>query len=196
MGLSHAARLERDLFAEFLRAPSVVVEAAVPAYDAAMACSGGGDATRFAAPPGATEREAVVMVRRRQAFFREAVLAGYVRGCAMCDVAAPDFLVAAHIIPWAVDETRRVDPRNGMAMCGIHDRAFETGVVAVDDRYRVQVAPAAAGRGRLDGRVLTAMVLELEGSELRLPERMPPDRSALAWHREHRFGVGVAAAGV
>jgi predicted restriction endonuclease len=38
-------------------------------------------------------------------------------------------LNASHIIPWSIDEKRRADPGNGLALCAFHDRAFERGII-------------------------------------------------------------------
>ena len=46
-------------------------------------------------------------------------------------------LNASHIIPWSVDKMRRADPRNGLSLCVLHDRAFDRGLIAVDEDFRI-----------------------------------------------------------
>ena len=85
---------------------------------------------------------------------------------------------AAHSVPWS--ESRNDDPRNGMALGGLHHWTFDQGLVGVTEDYRVQVPPVVpmdeAGTGPL---------LALAEQALHLPaERMlRPAKRALRWHR-------------
>lgn len=134
-------------------------------------------------------REQVVRVRRVQQFFRSAVLVSYENRCALSDIAVPELLTASHIIPWARDVKRRADPRNGLCLNALYDRAFDRGLITFDERLRVVVSPAL--------RTVEAPALQrealigLEGRELRGPVRFMPDREALAWHRENMFRRAV-----
>jgi len=40
------------------------------------------------------------------------------------DIANVELLNASHIIPWRVDSTNRLNPRNGICLNALHDRAF------------------------------------------------------------------------
>lgn len=186
-GSANAAQVEKDLFHRFLSEHDRVILEANDALERLMEREPEPVAVEptFTPPEGPTTSLTEVAVRRVQGIFRRVVLSSYVNGCAMCDVDAPQYLTAAHIIPWSSCESRRCDPRNGMALCGIHDRAFEHGHVAVDADLRIMVAAPAL---RTRSKVLTEMVAKLGGIPLRLPERFAPDPEALEWHREHRFG--------
>src|SRR5258708_7425256 len=80
-----------------------------------------------AAAIGPCESLAERKVRRHQAFFRQTVLSSYVSTCAVCGLDLQSLIVASHIIPWATEGALRVDPRNGICLCSIHDRAFDRG---------------------------------------------------------------------
>jgi len=52
-------------------------------------------------------------------------------------------LVASHVKPWAASSNReRLDPRNGIAACTIHDSAFDTGLLAVHPDLTIRRASA------------------------------------------------------
>ena len=75
-----------------------------------------------------------------QRFFRDTVLASYDFACAICYLAIPEMLNASHIIPWSKSRSRRVDPRNGLSLCVLHDRAFDRGLISVDKNYCVIIS--------------------------------------------------------
>lgn len=84
-----------------------------------------------------TRRFAVISTRKalRDANFKERVLTAYSHSCAMCGVQLR-LLDAAHILPAAhpdsTDETS-----NGIALCALHHRAYDRGLVTFDARYRI-----------------------------------------------------------
>jgi putative restriction endonuclease len=119
-------------------------------------------------------------------FFRDAVLISYENRCALSEIAMSDLLNASHIIPWKVEVERRADPRNGIALNVLYDRAFDRGLITFDTSLRVvlsqQLAKAAAPPP-----LHRHALLALEGRKLRLPKRFAPDPEAMAYHREHVF---------
>ena len=94
-------------------------------------------------------------------------------------------LNASHIIPWSIDKSRRADPTNGLSFCAFHDRAFDRGLISVDDKLRIilskEVKIVNAPKLHKVG------LLEIEGKKIRLPDRFMPDQIALAYHREKVF---------
>ncbi len=67
-----------------------------------------------------------------QNFFRKAVLSAYDYKCCITGLSAPQLLVASHIIPWSVDRENRLNPRNGLALSMLHDKAFDSGLLTID----------------------------------------------------------------
>lgn len=82
-------------------------------------------------------RYAVVSTKKalRDANFKDRVLTAYSHSCAMCGVQLR-LLDAAHILPAAhpdsTDETS-----NGIALCALHHRAYDRGLVTFDTGYRI-----------------------------------------------------------
>ena len=79
-------------------------------------------------PEGRT-REALVRTRVNQGFFRSAVLASYGVRCCITGLSLGQLLNASHIVPWTVDVRNRTNPRNGLCLNAIHDRAFDCGLL-------------------------------------------------------------------
>lgn len=71
----------------------------------------------------------------RDANFKDRVLTAYSHSCAMCGVQLR-LLDAAHILPAAhpdsTDETN-----NGIALCALHHRAYDRGLLTFDSGYRI-----------------------------------------------------------
>ena len=133
----------------------------------------------------ATETSRQVKVRLVQRFFREAVLSGYLYSCAICSINYPAMLNASHIIPWSKDKSRRVDPKNGISLCALHDRAFDRGLITIDENHRVIVSKQLFTKKPSDLHI--ASLLDIEGGKIKLPERFKPDTEALEYHRNKIF---------
>jgi putative restriction endonuclease len=98
-------------------------------------------------PPPGVEREALVRLRVNQSFFRKRVLSAYQFRCCVTDLAIPQLLVASHVIPWAEDPMNRLNPRNGLCLNALHDRAFDRGLMWIEDGYVVRlVLPCTSSR--------------------------------------------------
>lgn len=126
----------------------------------------------------ATDRDAVRRVRVTQHLFRGMVLSSYREQCAICTLPERRLLVASHIVGWAIDEANRMNPRNGICLCALHDRAFDIGLIDVDERYKVRVTPKC--RIASDHRVAQEMLYRFDGMPMVLPERWAPDPVLLA----------------
>ncbi len=133
--------------------------------------------------PGADQQ---YRTEARLVAFRRIVVEAYAHACALCGVRllTPEgrtAVVAAHIVPWRV--THNDDPRNGLALCGLHHWTFDEGLVTVDNRYTVKVSPAVSPD---DG---SLALRQLAGGGVRLPAEpeLAPAAEALAWHADHVF---------
>jgi putative restriction endonuclease len=90
--------------------------------------------------PAGLNREAI-RVRVNQGFFRSAVLAAYDIRCCITGLTTPQLLTASHIVPWSVDATNRTNPRNGLCLNSLHDRAFDCGLLTVTPQFIVKLSP-------------------------------------------------------
>ena len=133
-----------------------------------------------------TETQRITRVRLVQNFFRDAVLSSYSYSCTVCKISLYKMLNASHIIPWAIDKSRRADPSNGLSLCAFHDRAFDRGLFTIDENYKIILSKEAKSIINVP-KLHKVGLLDVEGSALTLPEKFYPDKTALAYHREKVF---------
>lgn len=185
-GFKNISHADRDLWKEFEENSEAVAAEAEEVFERVVEQP---DVTipepEWQIPEGPTEVERIVRTRRVQRFFRTSVLANYNYTCAISGIAFPELLIAGHIIPWSVNEQRRADPRNGVALHALYERAFDRGLIGFDQNLRVMVSsqlkinePSPLHRSTL---------VEIEGLPLNLPQRFRPDETTFAFHREHIF---------
>lgn len=135
-------------------------------------------------PQGMT-RDVVVRVRMNQAFFRAAVLTAYDARCCITGLSIPQLLTASHIVPWSVDVKNRTNPRNGLCLNALHDRAFDCGLLTVTPELNVKLSPRVK-KGSADIAV-REFLRRYEGSPISLPRRFAPDAEFLRYHNDRIF---------
>jgi putative restriction endonuclease len=135
-------------------------------------------------PREGLEKTRFVKQRVNQYFFRSTILATYKQRCCVTGIASPELVVASHIIPWSKNKETRMNPRNGLCLNALHDRAFDCGLMTLTTDFRVKLSP----RFRLEEPTPTKKWLnDFEGRKIQLPERFQPDQDFLQWHRENVF---------
>ena len=133
-------------------------------------------------PREGVDRPVETTARIGQSFFRSAVLSAYDQQCCITGLAVPRLLVASHIVPWRIDPANRVNPRNGLLLSALHDRAFDTVLLTINEDMTVRVSPAYS-----EDEFFSSTVAAYQGRPIRLPERFHPEREFLAYHRENVF---------
>ena len=134
-------------------------------------------------PPAAV---AVPAARRRDPAWRSAVLLAWDRQCAFCGydgqlVAASVGIDAAHVRWFAFDGPDALD--NGLALCVLHHKLFDLGVLGLDRRLQVLVSAVFTARTEA-GRAVYA----LHGRKLtpRLGTVVPAE-AHISWHAREVF---------
>lgn len=127
-------------------------------------------------------KKTTIEARIGQDFFRRAVLSAYSFKCCISGVKLEEVLVASHIVPWRVDPSNRLNPRNGLCLSAIHDRAFDLGLIAVSDDFRVLLSKKITA-STLD-EFSTLAFKRFEGKQINLPTKFMPDPKLLRQHRE------------
>ncbi len=137
-------------------------------------------------PTGPTERMATVKVRRGQQFFRQSILNAYGIRCCISGIQVPRLLVASHIKPWRDFPDDRLSPRNGLCLSIMHDAAFDSGLITLDEDYCVLLSNRM--KGYFPQQVLEQNFVPFEGKAIRLPDKVAePDAGFLTFHRESVF---------
>lgn len=137
-------------------------------------------------PVEGIEREATVRVRVNQSFFRRRIISAYEFRCCVTGIAVPELLVASHIVPWAKDIANRLNPRNGLCLNALHDRAFDRGLMWVDEDFVIQFEERFHLMASESDKGLE-WLMSFAGKQLRLPKRFRPDPILLRQHAD-QFG--------
>lgn len=186
-GLSHGAAIDRRVWEQYRNDWEALVErsrAILAGRGAELQTGPERDLRPLALPKGPTQTESAVKTRLKQGFFRRAVLSSYDHACCVCRLQVPQLLVASHIIPWSKREDTRVDPANGLAMCVIHDRAYDVGLMTVSPDHRIRVS---AHLRESSHTIVRTVFGAYEGREIVLPRRFVPRSDCLNWHLEHVY---------
>ncbi len=125
-------------------------------------------------------RQAVVQQRRKQDFFRRAVLASYRGRCCISGVSDPRFLIASHITPWRTDKINRLNPSNGLCLSVIHDKAFDRHMFSLTDDHRVILSRALKDT---KDTFLQDVFWPTEDRQITLPDRFRPNITLVRNHR-------------
>lgn len=131
-----------------------------------------------------SERQVESKQRIGQDIFRASVLSAYEFRCCITGLAVPELLIASHIIPWSKDTKHRLNPRNGLSLSALHDKAFDIGLLGIDSDYRVAVSPALR---KTNDPFLEQSLWKYHGQKIMLPEKFSPDPEFLRIHFETIF---------
>lgn len=180
-GASHVSRLDRQVWNEFFENwDEMAFKSEVKANNIRGKSINIPEDILF--PEGKTKKS-VVKTRVNQNFFRKMILTSYGHTCCITGLAIPELLVAGHIVPWSVDAENRMNPRNGLCLNALHEKAFDLGFISIDDNFHVMVSKKVRNIDREKAK----MLMDYEGKKITLPNRFIPDQKFLALHRENMF---------
>lgn len=163
------AEVSESILAKFKKVP-LEVSANIDVYDL---------------PREGKEREAIVKQRVNQSFFREMILSLYKNKCCITGINNPQLLIAGHIIEWSMDKGNRMNPKNGLCLNTLHDKAFEKGLISISPDYKIHVSPVLKKRRK--NQAIHDCFIKYEGKSINLPNRYDPDQSFLEMHFKERF---------
>jgi putative restriction endonuclease len=186
-GASHRAKLDAEIWEEFnnnwdllsFESERLLAEKTGKPIETIT------DIETFDLPKAGKEREAVVKIRVNQGFFRKAVLAAYDFKCCITGLGIPELLNASHIIPWSKDKANQVNPRNGLCLNAIHDRAFDRGLLTITPDFKIKISKSIK-RNDIDG-ALQDFLFRYDGAEIKTPTRFLPEANFLKYHNKSIF---------
>jgi putative restriction endonuclease len=183
-GMPHGAKGEADVWNEFNRDPEAL---AFESERLLSKLSGRkleeiAEVNESELPEEGIEREYVLRARVNQHFFRSAILAAYNSCCCVTGLAIPQLLVASHIVPWALEPAQRMNPRNGLCLNALHDRAFDRGLMVIGRDLRVRFADSVRAGTTAHPEALNWLV-SFHGQQVTLPKKFLPDLGLLTKHR-------------
>ena len=130
------------------------------------------------------EKERIVKTRVNQSFFRSTLLASYNNKCCVTGISNSEFLIASHIVPWSVNKKNRLNPRNGILVNALHDKAFEFGFITITTDYKIQVCSELLKSNESNS---VNYFHKHHNQDLILPSRFLPDSKFLKYHNHEKF---------
>ncbi|MDD9815918.1 MAG: HNH endonuclease [Gammaproteobacteria bacterium] len=188
-GLRNASKLDAQIWEEFKVAPREILVESQRLLDAInrplelpLQEEGGEEWTT---DQRGEDKEALVKTRIGQRIFRDTILASYREKCCVTGIAKRELLIASHIIPWRTRLETRLDPRNGLCLNALHDKAYDHGLISVRPDFTVAVSERLH-KAAQDSEKL-AFIVQSEGKKIQLPEKFAPSEEFLAFHYQKIF---------
>lgn len=180
VGLSNASKLDKKIFYEF---NGKWDELAYESKKLIAKYNGKQILDNYKDIPNGYEKETLIKQRVHQQFFRQAVLASYNGACCITGLSNPELLVASHIKPWK-DSTsnEKTDPKNGLCLNSLYDKAFDRGFITISDKYEIIVSNKI--RDICNGESVDKFFNVLKGHKINLPEKFLPQKEYLQYHND------------
>lgn len=119
-----------------------------------------------------------------QGFFRKAVLSAYNYQCCITGLSIPELLVASHIVPWRKDEKNRLNPSNGLSLSMLHDKAFDIGIITINNDMTVRVSQKIV---KNDNDFYISALLSYDRKPIHLPEKFQPHADFITYHQDNIY---------
>lgn len=128
------------------------------------------------------ERERLVTVRINQLLFRKMVLTNFNNQCCITGIKQTELIVASHILPWSKDKGNRLNPKNGLALNTLHDKAFDCGLLTITEDLKIKISSTFLKSQ--DILSIKQNFIDYEGKSLIAPQKFFPDVEFLKVHNE------------
>lgn len=128
------------------------------------------------------ERERLVKVRVNQSLFRKIVLTNFNNQCCITGMNVPELIVASHILPWSKDQGNRLNPKNGLALNSLHDKAFDCGLITITEDLKIKIS--SRFYKAKDVASIQQNFIAYDGQLLIEPKKFSPDLNFLKAHND------------
>lgn len=183
VGLSNASKLDADIFNEFSKDWDRLV------YESELLISRLSKAEpqiQMDCIPEGGDYIVNAKARVNQGFFRKAVLSSYSSTCCITGICTPQLLIASHIKPWKNSTANeKTDPRNGICLNALHDKAFDQGYITIANDYTVRVSTRL--KDIYDGETIKQYFGSYQGRQIIMPDKFVPNTSYLEYHNDVIF---------
>jgi putative restriction endonuclease len=132
---------------------------------------------------GTTGEDVIRAVKTRvnQNVFRRMLMDIYRGSCCITGMNIPEVNRASHIVSWADDPSKRLDPSNGLYLSATYDAAFDNHLISLDDDYRIILSGDIKDHYMNDS--VNEYFIKKEGKKINLPSSYQPNKKYLAKHR-------------
>lgn len=183
VGLAHTSKMDEQIWNEFFDNPEklayesekVIAEFKHQTIEESTAI----DLSNL---PEGTERTVITRQRINQRFFHDAVFCSYENRCCITGINIPSLLEACHISSWKDDVKNRTNPRNGLCMNLLFHRAYDKFMMAITPDFDIIISEQMLDATKEEK--FRGYLQELNGTQIRMPEKFSPDRDLLAKHYE------------
>ncbi|MFA6293963.1 MAG: HNH endonuclease signature motif containing protein [Victivallales bacterium] len=132
--------------------------------------------------PEGPEKELFLKVRVNQRFFRDRILSIFDNTCCVTGIKVPSLLVASHIVPWSESVENRLNPRNGLCLNALHDRAFDRNLMWLDESFQIHFSSKL--KPMITEEQSLGWLTSFEGKTINLPNKIEPDPILLKEHEK------------
>ena len=117
----------------------------------------------------------LIKTRVGQSKLRKIVLLNYGNCCALCKIGINNLLVTSNIKPWAdCNINERIDPKNAILLCKLHDGLFDNGLISFKDDLQV----IFKNKQKLNNYGISTKLV------FRTPKSDTPSKDYLEYHRK------------
>jgi len=127
-------------------------------------------------------------VRVNQNFFRKTILANYNFACCITGISTLELLIASHIIPWSADSSNRLNPKNGLCLNALHDKAFDKGLITITPDYRIRLSRTLIVKNEKNPKFQEYFGV-YENAPIVLPDKFLPNKEFLEYHNQKVFKI-------
>jgi putative restriction endonuclease len=128
------------------------------------------------------EVERKVKIRLDQSIFRGVVLTNFNNQCCITGIGILELIVASHIAPWSRDERNRLNPKNGLALNTLHDKAFDKHLITVTEDLKIKISTKFYQYK--DVLSIKQNFIDYDGQALLPPKKFYPDTEFLRMHND------------
>ncbi|MFD0795504.1 HNH endonuclease [Mucilaginibacter litoreus] len=122
-----------------------------------------------------------ILVRLNQTVFRKMVLSNFNYKCCITGIDQPELLIASHILPWSEDAGNRLNPRNGLSLNALHDKAFERGLITISEDLKIKVSSILLNSSVPS---ICDNFIAFNGKNLIQPKKFSPEAAFLRRHND------------
>lgn len=187
--LAHGSKMDSEVFYEFcddiaeLSLQAQIIKDRMQKTDTREII----DYSEFEAIPPGEYKNQMMKTRIGQYYFRMSVLNSYGNRCCITGIQQPEMLIASHIKPWSVcdEKTERTNPRNGLCLNALHDKAFDKGLITIGLHYQI-VMSEYLKESIMDEKT-REWFFSYEGRIITLPDKFYPAKQFIEYHNDIIF---------
>ncbi|MCZ2132368.1 MAG: HNH endonuclease, partial [Bacteroidetes bacterium] len=88
-------------------------------------------------------------------------------------------------IPWSKNEKERLNPENGICLSALYDKAFDKGLIAVNENYQILLSTKLKKKKTAD--YFQKYFAPIENQALIQPQRYFPKKDFIQYHLDNIF---------